>query len=171
MACSGPGGGIDRGYRRARPSSDLEAQAKAELPDLLGRLSPDAREGIQDFLGVFASSMGLFTAILNLALLPIFTFYLLNEWDRIVAFFGSLIPLRHRARTTTGGTRRGRAPRGIRSRGQLTVAACSPCSTASDCGLAGIDLAVHRGRAGGCTFVVPYLGTVVGVGLGSVLCS
>ena len=74
---------------------------KAELPELLGRLSPDAREGIKDFLSqFFASSVGLFTAILNLALLPIFTFYLLNEWDRIVAFFGNLIPLRHRARTT-----------------------------------------------------------------------
>ena len=35
---------------------------------------------------------------------------------------------------------------------------------------AGIDLAFTVGMLAGALFVVPYLGTVVGVGLGSVLC-
>ena len=143
---------------------------KAELPELLGRLSPDAREGIKDFLSqFFASSVGLFTAILNLALLPIFTFYLLNEWDRIVAFFGNLIPLRHRARTTRLALAVDERL-GAFVRGQITV--CCVLAVLYSLGLwaAGIDLAFTVGMLAGALFVVPYLGTVVGVGLGSVLC-
>ena len=148
---------------------DLDA-LKTELPDLLGRLSPDARAGIKDFLGqFFASSVGLFTAILNLALLPIFTFYLLNEWDRIVAFFADLVPLRHRARTTRLALAVDERL-GAFVRGQITV--CCVLAVLYSVGLwaAGIDLAFTVGMLAGALFVVPYLGTVVGVGLGSVLC-
>jgi len=148
---------------------DFEA-LKAELPELLGRLSPDAREGIKDFLGqFFASSVGLFTAILNLALLPIFTFYLLNEWDRIVAFFGSLVPPRHRGRTARLALAVDERL-GAFVRGQITV--CCVLAVLYSLGLwaAGIDLAFTVGMLAGALFVVPYLGTVVGVGLGSILC-
>ena len=70
----------------------LEFEAlKQELPGWLAQLSPDARSGIQSFLGsVFKSSMGFFATILNLALMPIFTFYLLRDWDRLVGFVPSL---------------------------------------------------------------------------------
>ena len=146
------------------------ADLKAEVPELLSRLSPDAREGIQAFLGrFFASSVGLFTAILNLALMPIFTFYLLNEWDRIVAFAGSLVPPRHRARTTRLALAVDERL-GAFVRGQVTVCGVLAVLYSVGLWLSGIDLAFTVGTLAGALFVVPYLGTVVGVGLGSVLC-
>lgn len=143
---------------------------KAELPDWLARLSPDARLGIKNFLGqFFASSLGLFTAIMNLALLPIFTFYLLSEWDRLVSFVAGLIPLRHRPRAE-------RLARAVDDRlaafvrGQITV--CCVLGVLYSLGLwvSGIDLAFTVGLLSGALFIVPYLGTVVGIILGSVLC-
>jgi len=148
---------------------DVES-LKAELPDLLKGLSPDTKEGIKDFLGqFFASSLGLFTTIMNLALLPIFSFYLLSEWDRLVAFISDLIPTRHRARTTRLATAVDERLSAF-VRGQITV--CCVLGVLYSIGLwiAGIDLAFTVGLLAGALFIVPYLGTVVGVVLGGILC-
>ena len=148
---------------------DLE-QLKASLPDLIRDLSPNARTQIQQFITtLFASSFGLFTTIINLALLPIFTFYLLSEWDRMVAFVRGLVPMGHRPRVN-------RIMAAVDERlaafvrGQLTV--CAVLAVLYSIGLwaAGVDMALAVGLLSGALFVVPYLGTVVGVLLGSVLC-
>ena len=148
---------------------DLEG-IKAKLPEWLSQLSPDAREGIQGFLGqFFASSIGLFTTIIHLALLPIFTFYLLSEWDRMVSFVAELVPLRHRPRVN-------RLAHAVDERlaafvrGQLTV--CTVLAVMYSLGLllADVDMALSVGLLSGALFVVPYLGTVVGIVLASVLC-
>ncbi len=143
---------------------------KAKLPEWIAQLSPDAREGIQGFLGrFFASSLGLFTTIMNLALLPIFTFYLLSEWDRMVSFVAELVPMTHRPRVN-------RLARDVDERlaafvrGQLTV--CTVLAVLYSAGLllADVDMALGVGLLSGALFVVPYLGTVVGIVLASVLC-
>jgi len=148
---------------------DVES-LKAELPDLLKRLSPDTKAGITDFVGqFFASSLGLFTTIMNLALLPIFSFYLLSEWDRLVAFIADLIPVGQRTRTT-------RLAKAVDERlaafvrGQITVCCVLAILYSLGLWMAGIDLAFTVGMLAGALFVVPYLGTVVGAALGAVLC-
>ncbi len=148
---------------------DLEG-IKAQLPEWISQLSPDTRKGIQGFLGsFFASSLGLFTAIMNLALLPIFTFYLLSEWDRMVDFVAALVPLRHRPRVD-------RLARAVDERlaafvrGQLTVCAVLAVLYSLGLLLANVDMALGVGLLSGALFVVPYLGTVVGIALASVLC-
>jgi predicted PurR-regulated permease PerM len=148
---------------------DLEG-LKAQLPDWISQLSPDTRKGIQGFLGrFFASSLGLFTAIMNLALLPIFTFYLLSEWDRMVSFVADIIPLRHRPRMN-------RLARDVDERlaafvrGQLTVCVVLAVLYSLGLLLADVDMALSVGLLSGALFVVPYLGTIVGIALASVLC-
>lgn len=143
---------------------------KTELPELLKRLSPDTKEGIKDFLSqFFVSSLGLFTTIMNLALLPIFSFYLLSEWDRLVAFVGTLVPNRQRARTI-------RLAKAVDDRlaafvrGQITVCVVLAILYSLGLWLSGIDLAFTVGMLAGALFVVPYLGTVVGAALGTILC-
>jgi len=148
---------------------DLEG-IKAQLPDWISQLSPDARKGIQGFLGsFFASSLGLFTTIMNLALLPIFTFYLLSEWDRMVAFVADLVPLRHRPRVNRLA---GQVDERLSAfvRGQLTVCAILAVLYSIGLLLADVDMALSVGLLSGALFVVPYLGTVVGIALASVLC-
>lgn len=148
---------------------DLE-QLKASLPDLIRDLSPNARAKIQQFITtLFASSFGLFTTIINLALLPIFTFYLLSEWDRMVAFVRELVPRIHRPRVNRIAAAVDERLAAF-VRGQLTV--CAVLAVLYSIGLwaAGVDMALAVGLLSGALFVVPYLGTVVGVLLGSVLC-
>ncbi len=142
---------------------------KAEIPAWLSQLSPDARSGIKDFASqFFASSLGLFTAFINLALLPIFTFYLLSEWDKIVGFVAELIPHRHRSQV-------GRLAAEVDERlaafvrGQITVCCVLAIAYSLGLWLADIDLAFTVGILAGALFVVPYLGTAVGLVLASTL--
>jgi predicted PurR-regulated permease PerM len=106
---------------------------------------------------------------MNLALLPIFSFYLLSEWDRLVAFVGTLVPNRQRARTI-------RLAKAVDDRlaafvrGQITVCVVLAILYSLGLWLSGIDLAFTVGMLAGALFVVPYLGTVVGAALGTILC-
>ncbi len=144
-------------------------ELKQTLPDWLGQMSPDARQSIQDFVGqFFVSSIGVFTSIIQLALMPIFTFYLLSEWDRITGFIRSLIPMRHQPQIV--GLAQDIDERlSAFVRGQITV--CMVLGVLYSLGLwvAGIDLAFAVGLLAGALFVVPYLGTVVGLTLASLL--
>ena len=130
-------------------------------PDVGGRLagilSSTLSGGIEFVIGV-----------LNLALLPIFTFYLLRDWDRIVSGIDRMVPPRNRPIV-----RRLSREIDVRLasfvRGQSTV--CLALSVLYSLGLllTGIDLAIVVGVAAGVLFIVPYLGTVVGVVLASIL--
>lgn len=145
-------------------------ELKQAMPDWLGQMSPDARKSIQDFIGqFFVSSLGVFTSIIQLALMPIFTFYLLSEWDRITGFIRSLIPPRHEEQVVGLALDIDERLSAF-VRGQITV--CMVLGVLYSLGLwfAGVDLAFSIGLLAGALFVVPYLGTVVGLTLASILC-
>ena len=118
---------------------------------------------------VFASGLGLFTSIINLALLPIFTFYLLSEWDRMVTFVDELIPPRHQMRVRRLASDVDERLSAF-VRGQITVCVVLAVLYSIGLLLAGIDLALAIGLLAGALFIVPYLGTVVGIGLATILC-
>jgi predicted PurR-regulated permease PerM len=143
---------------------------KQETPQWLGQLSPDAKEDVQAFLGgLFHSGLGLFTAIVNLALLPVFTFYLLRDWDRLVAAIDGLVPARQQSRVRRLARETDERLSAF-VRGQITVCAVLSVLYSTGLWLSGIDLAVGIGLLAGALFIVPYLGTVVGVFLATVLC-
>lgn len=144
---------------------DLQQQAPAFIADLWPRVQDRVSTVVS---GLFTQGLGLISAIVNLALLPVFVFYLLREWDRLVAAVGELIPARYRPRV-------GRVAAEVDQRlsafvrGQITV--CLALAGLYSLGLliVGIDLAVPVGVLSGLLFIVPYLGTAVGIVLGVVL--
>ncbi len=143
---------------------------KQEIPGWLQKLSPNARQSIQQFIGsLFSSGLGFFTNIVNLALLPVFTFYLLRDWDRLTQFVADLVPPRHRKRvyrlTSEVDTRLAAFVRG-----QITVCTCLAVIYSVLLWFSGIDMPFTIGILAGALFIVPYLGTVVGVTLASILC-
>jgi predicted PurR-regulated permease PerM len=145
------------------------ATLKQEMPGWLEKLSPNARESIQQFIGgMFSSGFGFFTAMVNLALLPVFTFYLLRDWDHLIAFIADLVPHRHRERV-------GRLTKEVDTRlaafvrGQITVCACLALIYSMGLWISGIDMAFTVGILAGALFIVPYLGSVVGLVLACVL--
>lgn len=147
---------------------DLPA-LQAEVPGWISKLSPDARSAIQSFLsGLFTSSMGFVLGVVNLLLVPVFTFYLLRDWEDLMSGLGSLIPLRHRARVTRIASEvDGRLSAFVQ--GQITL--CLALGLLYSVGLwvAQIDLPFVIGMTAGILFIIPYFGPAVGLVLSLLL--
>jgi predicted PurR-regulated permease PerM len=141
-----------------------------EVPRLLESLSPDSRETLQGWVThALSGSVGFLLQLLNLALLPIFAFYIVRDWDHATAWFHDKIP--HRLRGTVVPLLAEIDERlSAFLRGQLTV--CCVLAVLYSAGLwsvARIDLAVVVGVTSGLLFIVPYLGTAFGICAGTLL--
>ena len=112
--------------------------------------------------GLLTQGLGFLNTILNLLLLPIFTFYLLRDWDILVGKFREILPHSYRAMIQEN-----LAEVDIRLnafvRGQIKV--CIYLAILYTIGLliVGIDLAIPIGILSGLLFIVPYLGTAFGI--------
>ena len=145
--------------------NDLAAQA----PGLLQKISPDVRSTIQGWLKSAASgSLQFVLSALSLTLLPLFTFYVLRDWPRLVSAVDGLVPPRHRPIVRDLAWQIDTRLSGF-VRGQLTVAFVLGCVYTLGELLAGIDLAVTVGMLGGALFLLPYIGTLVAATLAGVL--
>ncbi|MEL6341580.1 MAG: AI-2E family transporter [Myxococcota bacterium] len=118
--------------------------------------------------GLFVRGMDIITAGINIALMPVFIFYLLRDWDEIVASVGSLIPLRFRPRVTRVMTEVD-ARLAAFVRGQITVSLALAVLYSAGLLIVNIDLAVPVGVLSGVLFIIPYLGTAIGVVLAGIL--
>lgn len=144
--------------------TDLRALA-SELPGYLQKLSPDARQTIQDWLGRLAGGgMDVVLSALTVSLLPVFTFYLLRDWPLIVAWIDELVPPRHRPVVRALATEiDGRIASFVK--GQLTVAAVLGCVYTVGLLVARVDLAVTVGLLSGVLFLLPYIGPILAAGI------
>jgi predicted PurR-regulated permease PerM len=111
---------------------------------------------------VSASGGALLTAIANLLLVPVVTFYLLRDWDDLVAWIRGVIPPRSLPRVR-GMARETDEVLGAFIRGQLTVMAALTVYYWIALWLAGLQLALLVGLIVGLISFVPYLGAIVGV--------
>ncbi len=131
--------------------------------------APDARQAAQDWLtGFFGSGLAFAGSLLQLALLPVFTYYLASEWPRILDGVDSMVPPRHRPILHEIASEIHRRIGGF-IEGQVTLCVILGVLYSIGLLLTGIDLAVTIGMLSGALFVVPYLGTVVGIVLSSLL--
>jgi predicted PurR-regulated permease PerM len=143
----------------------LQTQAPRWIQENLPRVQAGASTLAE---GLFTQGLGLINALVNLTLLPVFLFYLLRDWDRLVAAIGGLVPVRHRGRVE-------RVAREVDLRlsafvrGQITVCLAMAALYSVGLVLVGIDLAVPIGLMSGLLVVVPYLGSAVGLGASLVL--
>jgi predicted PurR-regulated permease PerM len=118
--------------------------------------------------GVFSYITGSGVAVLqwlaNLILVPVVTFYLLRDWDLIIARFRELLPRRHAAKFIEL-TLECDDMLAAFIRGQLMV--MFALSTIYTIGLAmiGLELSLLVGIIAGVVSFVPYLGLIVGIGL------
>lgn len=118
--------------------------------------------------GLLTQGIGLLGAIVNLALMPIFIYYLLRDWDHLVAAIGGLTPMQYRERVARVAVEVD-ARLGAFVRGQITVCLSLAVLYSAGLLLVGIDLAIPVGVLSGLLFIVPYLGTAVGIVLGVLL--
>ncbi len=115
-------------------------------------------------LSVGKSGGALFTAVVSLFLVPIITFYMLRDWDLIVAYVGALVPESHRD-AVFELARESDAVLGAFLRGQLLVMLGLAVMYSVGLTLVGLEYAVAIGVVSGLVSFVPYLGFVFGITL------
>jgi predicted PurR-regulated permease PerM len=123
----------------------------------------EAGKALLGVLGtVSAGGQAVLSWLMNLLLIPVVTFYLLRDWDRLVEGVRTLLP-RAAEPTVSRLTREIDAVLGAFIRGQLMVMLALGMLYAVGLWLVGLDLAFIIGMAAGMLSIVPYLGTLVGV--------
>lgn len=113
---------------------------------------------------VTQSSQVALALIIDLFLVPIVTFYLLRDWDRIVARIHELLPRRYEA-TIVSLIRECDVVLGAFLRGQFGVMLCLGLVYALGLGIVGLELAFSLGMLAGLVSFVPYLGFFAGMGM------
>jgi len=115
-------------------------------------------------LGVGKSGGALAAGVLSLFLVPILTFYMLRDWDVIVAYLGALVPESQRETVF----KLARETDDILSaflRGQVLVMLALAVLYSVGLAVSGVSFAVAIGVVAGLVSFVPYLGFVFGITL------
>jgi predicted PurR-regulated permease PerM len=152
------------------------------LPSIMGWLNIDAGTDIgfgpfiarygemfgswsgKALMSVSKSGGALAAAVLSLFLIPILTFYLLRDWDMIVAHLGALIPESQRT-TVVELARESDEVLGAFLRGQVLVMLGLAIIYSAGLTLVGVKYAIAIGVVAGLVSFVPYLGFVFGIAL------
>jgi predicted PurR-regulated permease PerM len=146
---------------------DIELGEDVGVGPFLARYSEMAGNwGGKVLVGVAESGGALAAAVISLFLIPILTFYMLRDWDLIVARVGALVPISQRD-TMFGLVREADDMLGAFLRGQLLVMMALGVIYSVGLGLVGLKFAVAIGVVSGLVSFVPYLGLVFGILLAS----
>lgn len=155
----------------------VERRLGIELPKTLEAVLDELRGAeltvlgsVRDLLtGTLSTLTGTVGVVVALLVIPILAYYLLVQFDEIVARLGQLVPPRHRDYVFEKVRTTDRLVSGF-LRGQLLVAACLGVLYAVGFSVIGIDLAIGVGLLAGAMAVIPYLGNIVALGTATVLC-
>ncbi len=109
-----------------------------------------------------ASSIALLAWLANLLLVPVVCFYLLRDWDLIMAKLRTLLP-RRREDAVMALMRECHEVIGAFLRGQLLVMLALAVVYSAGLMLIGVELGLLIGVLAGLASIVPYMGFVVGI--------
>ena len=142
---------------------DLQRLAPADLAAFVSSNFTSAGKLAGGTLLTLSRSGGMvFAFFLNLVLIPVVTFYLLRDWDRLMARSAALLP-RAAAPTVTRLARDCNTVLGAFLRGQLLVMLCLAILYSLGLSVIGLDSAVAIGVIAGLLSFVPYLGIFTGI--------
>jgi predicted PurR-regulated permease PerM len=144
----------------------VEAFDPSQLKDVLREYWQQAGGVAATVLGgISKSGLAVLGWIANLALIPVVTFYLLRDWDALVARVRELLP-RPIEPVVSRLASESDSVLGAFLRGQLSVMLVLGTIYAVGLWMAGIDLALLIGMLAGLVSFVPYLGVLVGAAAG-----
>lgn len=147
-----------------------------DLQTLFGRAMEAAKNLSFDVIGqvaifltrAFSSTLSFLLAVLGYFIIPIYLFYLLRDFDRIKGGTLALVPPRFREGVTALAGDVDQVMGGF-IRGQLTVCLILAALYSAGLLLIGIDLALLIGILSGLAFIIPYLGTILGILLAGIM--
>ena len=132
----------------------------AQIKDHLGSLGG----AVSTVLGkVTRSGLGVIAWMTNLVLIPVVAFYLLRDWDRLVAWIDDMLP-RSIQPTIAHLAHESDLVLGAFVRGQLLVMLALGIFYGAGLSLLGLSVGPLIGMVAGLLSFVPYLGFIVGFG-------
>ena len=111
---------------------------------------------------VSKSSMAIVTWLTNLFLVPVVTFYLLRDWDLMMAKIRRLLPRNLEGHVTSWAVESDEVL-GAFVKGQLLVMCALGVIYSLGLWAVGLDLALLIGMLAGLASIVPYMGFIVGI--------
>lgn len=142
---------------------ELEPMDLSELKSAIKQYWKEAGSSVGSVVSMLSrSGMTLLAWLANLLLIPVVTFYLLRDWDLLVARIHELIPRGIEPQVARLASESDEVL-GAFFRGQLMVMLALGTIYASGLMLVGLELALLIGLMAGLVSFVPYLGFVVGI--------
>ena len=141
-----------------RKAAGHTAQIQQAAGDFLGRA---ANWTLQALGGLVSGGLALVNILSLLFITPVVAFYLLRDWDRIVAYVDSLLPRDH-AETIREQARLVNDTLSGFVRGQATVCFLLGSFYAVALTLAGLDFGLAIGLIAGILSFIPFVGTIFG---------
>jgi predicted PurR-regulated permease PerM len=141
--------------------NEVISQARSMAPDIVKPILNLLREA-------FSSTIVFILELLGYFIIPVYLFYLLADLPRLKRFVQSFIPERYRSGYNEKLGEIDAVLVGF-IRGQLSV--CAILAVLYSIGLyfIGIDLAVAIGTLAGIAFIIPYMGTIIGICLSVIM--
>lgn len=153
--------GVETTDKLALKLNELLQQARAAAPGLLKPLLAFLQKAL-------SSTLGLLLALLGYLIIPVYLFYLLFDLPELKAFIMSYIPERFRPSYISKLAEVDAVLSGF-IRGQLSVCVILAILYSAGLYAIGIDLAIVIGTLAGITFIIPYVGTIIGICLSVVM--
>ncbi len=154
---------LDQLLALAGLSSADEGLQLTAIVDLLRQHWQQAGGVAQGILRYFGKSgQYMLNLLINLSLIPVVTFYLLRDWDILVARVHELLP-RHIEPTVRMLAKESNEVLGAFMRGQLSVMVLLGAFYTAGLWLLGVEFAFLIGMGAGLISFIPYLGTIVGI--------
>ena len=143
------------------------------VKDLLARSGTDVQTNMSQFAGraalwiagvlssILTGGLALINILALVVITPVVAFYLLNDWDRMIAKVDSWLPRPH-AETLRGLAREIDAAMAGFIRGQSTVCVFLGAFYAVGLSLAGLNFGLLIGIGAGVLSFIPYVGSITG---------
>lgn len=147
--------GVETTGKLAQRLNEILQQARSAAPDLLKPLLTFAQKALTSTVGVLLSLLGYL-------IIPVYLFYLLLDLPQLKTFIESYIPERFRPAYTNKLKEVDAVLSGF-VRGQLSVCAILAILYSAGLYVLGIDLAIAIGTLAGAAFIIPYVGTIIGI--------
>lgn len=152
----------------------MEERLGIDIPETLDEALSEAQEQLSGKVGTLAGpvssvlksmlsgTLSLLSKLIYLIIIPLFTFYFLMEYQKIIGWFHEQIPPRFRTRLVEIFREVDEVLAGF-LRGQMTVCATLAVAYSVALSIIGVNAAITIGIVAGLFNMVPYLGTVTGI--------
>ena len=142
------------------------------LNDLFLQAGSISLESLKPVMSVirqaFSSTVAFILNFLGYFIIPVYLFYILADMPRLKSFIESFVPKRHRRAYRDKLSEIDVVLSGF-IHGQLLLCLILAILYSAGLYFIGIDLAVAIGTLAGITFIIPYVGTIIGIVLSMIM--